>query len=162
MAKIDLKDATIKILDGGTGTGQESITVKLGDGNLTWSRRRNMEYIMDGGNLDGVREGDQEPVELSLDAVWEFITASTGNTPTIEDALTQSGEASSWVSSGADDCEPYAVDIEITYNPNCGSVGTETITFSEFRYEQIDHDLRAGTFAISGRCNEVAPSPVHS
>lgn len=162
MAKIDLKDATIKILDGTTTTPNE-ITVKLGDGNLTYSVRRNMEYILDRGNLDGVREGDEEPVEISLDAVWEFITASSGGTPTIEDALTQSGEASGWASTGADSCEPYAVDLEIEYDPsNCSATEKETITFSEFRYEQIDHDLRAGTFAISGRANITKPTVARS
>lgn len=160
MAQIDLKDATIKILDGTTPTPNE-ITVKIGEGNLTYTEKRNIEYVKDRGELDTTREGDEEPTELSIDAVWEEITASAGLPPSIKDAIKGVGEASTWVSTGGD-CEPYAVDVVVEVDVSCGTVEDEQLTFSEFRYEQVDHDLRAGTFAISGMCNETMPTAVRT
>lgn len=160
MPQIDIKKATIKVKGGNSG---QEIEVKIGEGNVSWTERRNIEYTLDKGSLDEVREGDEVPVELSLDATWEYIkgTAATDGTPSIEDALKQVNAASGWVSSDADTCRPYAVDIEILYEPTPSSCGDkETITFSDFRYEQLDHDLREGTISVSGQCNITKPTVV--
>jgi len=155
-AQIDLKHATITLKDGGAGSAQQSIEVTIGEGNLTYTERKNIDYTLDRGNLDEVREGDQVPVDLSLDAVWEYIkgTVGTGGTPSIEDVLKRINAASAWVSTDADACRPFAVDVEIEYLPVPSTCGDkEVITFSDFRYEELAHDLRAGTIAVSGRCN---------
>jgi hypothetical protein len=157
-AQIDLKDCVISILDGTAGTSQNELVVKIGEGNLTYSERKNIEYVKDRGNLDVVREGDQEQLELRIDAVWEYIEEDTGETPTIEDALKQRGGASAWASSSSDACEPYAVDIEVVYTPDCSTGDVETLIFPDFRYEQLDHDLRAGTISVSGHCNVMEPT----
>lgn len=164
-AQIDLKNAIIRIKDGGAGTAQQSIEVTIGEGNLTYTERKNIEYTLDRGNLDEVREGDQVPVDISIDAVWEYITGgtATGAIPSIEDALKNRAAAAAWISSDPDACRPYAVDLEIEYLPtpsNCGD--KEIITIPDFRYEEIAHDLRAGTFAISGRANVVEATAVRS
>jgi len=150
-AQIDLKQATLTIKDGGANT----LLVKIGEGNLTFTERKNIEYVLDRGNLDEVREGDQAPVEVSFDFVWEYLMSeeSTGAPPTIEEALTQTGHAAAWASSDTDACRPYAVDLVIVYDPTCATGDVETITLADFRFEQLDHDLRAGTVAVSGRCN---------
>ena len=96
--------------------------------------------------------------------MWDYLKGSTGSgSPTVEDALKNRGEASAWVSSDADACRPYAVDLEITYTPTPASCGDqEVITLSDFRYEGLDHDLRAGTVAVTGRCNVTAATSVRS
>ncbi len=160
-AQIDLKQATMLIRDG-TATPLE-ITVKIGEGNLSWTEARNIDYVLDRGNLDEVREGDQVPLEVSFDFVWDYIKgdqSTTTNAPSIEDALKKINNAAAWVSTDADACRPYAVDIIIIYDPDCSTGDVETITLSDFRYEQFDHDLRAGTVAVSGKCNVVAPSTI--
>lgn len=164
-AQIDLKNATIKILDGGVGTAQNSITITVGEGNLTYTERKNIEYTLDRGVLDEVREGDQVPVDVNLDFVWEYITggSATGATPTVEDALKRKGPASAWVSTDSDQCRPYAVDIEVTYAPTPAACGDmEVITLPDFRYEELAHDLRAGTVSVTGRCNVVEATAVRS
>jgi hypothetical protein len=152
-AQIDLKRAIVKIKDGSTPANE--IEVKIGEGNLTYTESRNMEYTLDRGVLDEVREGDQVPVSVNFDFVWEYLKGSTGGgTPTIEDALKKRGEASDWVSVDADACRPYAVDLEITYSPtpvSCGDM--EVILLQDFRYETLDHDLSGGTVAATGQCN---------
>lgn len=160
MAKIDIKNATFYIKDGGAGSAQNSITIKIGEGNLTYVVRQEREYVLDRGNLDDVRNGDQSPCELSFDFTWEYIDSgsASGATPTPEDALRQVNAASSWVSSDADVCRPYAVDVEVLYDPNCSGGDQERLTFSDFRYEELNHDYRAGTISCSGRCNVVAPT----
>jgi len=50
-AQIDLKNATLKIKDGGTN----EMEVTLGEGNLVYTERQNVEYTLDRGTLDEVR-----------------------------------------------------------------------------------------------------------
>jgi len=129
------------------------IEVKIGDGNMTYSEKRNIKYIKDRGRLSTVKQEDDEPVEVKIDAIWEFIKASTGQIPTIEDALKKRGEAAAWVTSATDTCEPHAVDLEIIYTPPCAGELKERVTLLDFRYEQFEHDLRQGMFSVSGKCN---------
>ena len=154
MAQIDLKQATVTIKDGSTN----SLEVRIGEGNLTYTEARNMEYNLNRGVLDEVREGDQIPVAVTFDFVWEYLkgpssASSAGGTPTIEDALKQRGGAAGWTSSDSDTCRPYAVDLVILYVPNCATGDQEEIILSDFRWEQLNHDLSAGTIASSGNCN---------
>lgn len=161
---IDLKDATLKIKDGTTPTANE-IEIKIGEGNLTYSENRNVEYILDRGLLDEVRLGDEVPMDVSFDVIWEYIKGSTdsaGIAPTVEDAMKQRGNASSWVSTDDDVCRPFCVDIVIEHVPSCATGDQEIITLPDFRYETIDHDLRAGQLSVTGRCNTVEASVVRS
>ncbi len=134
-------------------TGTNTIEVKIGEGTLTYTEKRNMEYRRDRGLLNTVREGDEEPVEVSLDFEWEFLRSSTGEAVTIEEALKQTGAAADWVSSSADVCEPYAVDIVVTYIPPCDDADTEVIVLQDFRWETLDHNLKDGQISVKGNCN---------
>jgi len=163
---IDLKDVTIKIQDGATPTPNE-IAIKIGEGNLTYDENRNVEYILDRGRLDEVRLGDEVPVDVTFDFVWEFITGNTDtstNLPTVEDALKQQGNAAAWVSTDSDACRPFAVDIILENVPNCSAPGQEqeTITLPDFRHDSLSHDLRAATIACTGRCNVVEATIVRA
>lgn len=160
--QIDLKDTEISIQDGTTPTPNK-LVIRIGEGNLTYTERINRDYILDAGRLDEVRNGDEVPVELRFDLIWDFITAVTSSgVPSPEDALKQRGEASAWVSTDADPCRPYAVAIILDNTPNCVTVDKEVITFTDFRHEQIDHDLRAATLAVNGQCNITEASAVRS
>ena len=149
MAQIDLKNATLKLKDGGS----EELEVKIGEGNLTWTEKVNRIYTKYRGLLNDVRDGDDEPVEVSIDFIWEYLKSDTGNPPSPIDVLKQRGEASAWVSTDADTCRPFAVDIEILYEPPCGGDFNEKITLGDFRYEQLQYDLRNASVAVSGKCN---------
>jgi len=154
-AQIDLKDATISLLDGATTPNE--LEIKIGEGNLTWSERRNIEYTLDRGNLDEVREGDQIPVEVRMDLIWEYLTGgtATGAVGTAEDFFKKRGVYATNVSTDSDACRPYAVTIQLDYVPDCTTVSNykEKITLTDFRWETIDHDLRAGTLSATGQCN---------
>ena len=158
MATIDLKDVTMYIKDGGSN----SVEMKIGEGTLTYTEARNMEYTLERGLLDTVREGDQVPMAVSFDLKWEFLVSSTSSSPTAEEALKQSGAASDWTSTSADQCEPYAVDIEIHHDPACSTEELEITTLPDFRWESIDHDIQAGTLSVSGNCNATTASIVRS
>jgi hypothetical protein len=163
-AQIDLKYATLKIKDGTTPTPNE-LEITIGEGNLTYTEAKNMEYTLDRGILDEVREGDQIPIDVSLDFVWEYLRGSSasGAPPTVEEALKNVGNAAAWVSTDSDACRPYAVDLEINYAPVPASCGDrEIITLPDFRYESLDHDLRAGTVSVSGKCNVTDATVVRS
>ncbi len=146
-------------MDGGAVTFlPQQIEVKIGDGNLTWTVNREFDYLLDRGDLDTVREGDEQPLDVSLDLVYEHIRTGTGETISPYDALNGINSAAEWVSSSADPCEPYAVDIEIEHITPCGASQDETIILPDYRYETLEADLAAATVSTSGRCNVVLPS----
>lgn len=146
-----MKYVTLKIKDGGSN----SVEVKFGEGNFTYSEKRNINYVLNRGRLTNatIREGDEVPIDISFQGVWEYVTSRSADSAgeiTIKDALTKSGKASGWTSSSADPCEPYAVDLEIVYDPgSCGD--SETLLFSDFRYESIDFDMKAATVSVTGK-----------
>ena len=129
------------------------LRAKIGEGNITYDEKRTMEYKKDRGLLDNVREGDQEPIDVRLDIQWEFLVSNASEPPTPEEALKNEGNASTWVASGADPCEPYSVDLLIVYTPHCSGVKAELIRLPEYRYESLNHDAKAGTLSTSGKCN---------
>jgi hypothetical protein len=165
MASIDLKNATLTIQDGTPNT----TTVVFGeDGNLTWSERITREYRRNAGVLNTVRDGDEEPVEVSVDSEWEYIVSDSGaSTPTPYEAFYQLGPASTWITSDTvDECGPYAVNLIFVNNPACNPTGItneiETVTFPNFRVEQIDFDADAATMRFNGKCNVTKPTIVRS
>lgn len=152
MAVIDLKNTTITLQDG-TGGTPNSVTARVGSGQLKYTETQTREYIKDRGLLYQVRNGDEEPVDVSLEFLWEFLLSDTGNPPSIEDALYKRGEAASWVTTDTDPCAPYCLDWVIVNAPPCAGVKTEHITLGQFRYEKLDHDAKAGQVSVSGKCN---------
>ena len=131
----------------------QQIDVKVGNGNLTYTETKNYNYELDRGNLDTVREGDEAPLEVSLEFVYEFVRTGTSEAITPVDAIKGIGGASEWVSSSADLCEPYCVDLVVFHDPPCGTAENETTTFPEFRRDSLEFDLSAATISCKGKCN---------
>ena len=138
-----------------TFTSQQ-LEVKIGEGNLTYTESKEYQYLLDRGELDTVRDGADQPVEVNLEFVYEYVTAGTGEDVTPVDAIKQIGDATEWVSSSADLCEPYAVDIVILHEPPCGTTQDETTVLPDFRYESLEFNLNDATIAVTGRCNVVS------
>ncbi len=160
-ATIDLKKVTMMIKDGKTVPNE--VEIKIGEGNFSWTERTEREYEKDRGNLDSVRNGDETPMEVRFDYKWEFIKAKTADTvPTIEEALKKIGKAAAWITTSSDACEPYACDIELLNAPDCTGEQNETLTFPDFRQEELSHDLRNSSISCTGRCNATAPVIVRS
>jgi hypothetical protein len=131
----------------------QRIDVTVGEGNITWTEAKEYEYLLDRGDLDTVREGDEQPLEISLEFVYEAIKTGTSETVTPVDAVKGTGGAAEWVSSATDLCEPYAVDMEILHCVPCGTTEDEDVVFPDFRYESLEFDLGEATIAVAGRCN---------
>lgn len=157
MASFNLKNAVLTIQDG-TAVTPLSITVKIGDGNLTFSEKVNREYQLNRGNLDTVRNGDDIPVDVSFDFRWEYVKTESPTPASVRDVLARVNQASAWVSTDSDTCAPYAVDLVFVFTPTCTADKTETVTLSDFRYEDISYDAKAGTISCSGKCNVVSPT----
>lgn len=126
----------------------------IGEGNMSYTEKRNMEYKRNRGKLKTVREGDEEPMDVRIDAVWEFLRSASGaSIPTIEEVIKNIGAASGWISSDPDACQPYAIDIVIEYVPPCASETKETIIINDYRWESLEHDAKAGTISTTGKAN---------
>lgn len=140
-----------------------TLEINVGDGNLTYNETKEFNYDLNRGNLDTVREGDQQPMEVSLDFIWDFLRAISGaGTPTIEEVFKKTGEAAGWTSSSADLCEPYAIDVEVEHTPPCGGAQREIITLPDFRYESLDHNISDAQVSVSGKCNAVQATVVRA
>ncbi len=145
--------------DGGVVTfAPIQIDIKIGDGNVTYTEANEYEYDLDRGLLDTVRAGDEVPMDVSLDFVYEYITTGTSETVSPMDALKKIGGASEWRSSSSDGCEPYAVDVTIVHTPICTTQAIETTVFSDFRSDSREVDLGEANVAVSGRCNVTQPT----
>jgi len=131
----------------------QQIDIKIGEGNLTYTEAKEYEYLLDRGVLDTVKEGDEQPLEVSLEFVYEHVTTGTAEAITPVDALKQKGGADEWVSSSSDLCEPYAVNMEIEHNVSCGGTQDEITVLSDFRYESLEFNFQDATISVSGRCN---------
>jgi len=140
----------------------QQIEIKIGEGNLTYTENKEYEYLLDRGDLDTVREGNEVPMDVSLEFVYEFIRTGTGEAITPVDALKGIGGAASWVSASDDLCEPYCVDVLIQHDPPCGTAQDEVTTFPEFRHDSLEFDLSAATIAVQGRCNATEPTIARS
>jgi hypothetical protein len=137
-----------------------AMEIKIGDGSVSYDTARTIEYEMDRGQIDAAVEGDDVPVSVNMNLTYEFLRALTGsNIPTPKDVLKNRGEASDWVTAGADPCEPYAVKIEIDYHPPC-DLDHEITLLPEFRAESINHDLQGSTLAVRGQCKVKDITPI--
>lgn len=134
--------------------GPHSLAIKNGEGTFSWTEKKTREYTKDRGILSEVRNADQEPLEWSMDLIYEFLEAESGETiPTVREAFYREGAAAGWTSSDPDTCRPYALDIVIEYDPECEDVDKEVVTIPYARFEQLDYDLSAGTIKASGKAN---------
>lgn len=132
--------------------GPHVVEAVLGSGNLNIDEKRKREYIMDRGYLSSVRDGDDEPIEVSFDCQWIFLKgASAAETPYPDEILKNQGNAANWITSASDPCEPYAIDIILKYIPQCPGVDMEWITIPDFRYESLKHDAKTGMIACTGK-----------
>lgn len=158
---MDLKNCTVKLVDGTTPTPNE-LELKIDEGNIQWERKRNIEAKKDRGNLDYLKEGDQEPMTVQLECRYSCIKSSTGDPVTPYEFLTKTGNASSFLSTGPL-CAADTVDIVVETDQTCGTtVEDEITTFADFAYETIGGDFRNGTLSISGLCNAVGPTAVRT
>lgn len=134
--------------------GVASYLVVLGEGTFSWTETQVVQYTRNRGILYSTRLGDQQPVEVKFDAMWEFVTGSGSYPITILDALKKVGGAAAWISSDtADPCQPYSVDLEVHYTPQCSPTKDEFILLPLFRWEKNDADLKGGNFGMNGKCN---------
>jgi hypothetical protein len=144
--------------DGGVVTFQsQELEVKIGDGDLKYTEADEYKYDKDRGHLDTVRKGDDVPMDVSMNFTYDQVKSGTGEVITPIEAIKNIGAASEWVSSSADPCEPYAVDVVVEDVRPCGSAESSTYIFPDFRSEKRDYDLKAATIAVSGKCNATEP-----
>lgn len=157
MAQLDLANATMYIRD----RTSNSMEIKIGEGNLQYTEKRNIEMVLSRGELDTAREADEVPLEANFDFIWEYISSDVDGT--IEDALKRTGACSAWVSASTDPNAPYCVNIEIVHAPGgaesaCGgdgdaAGGVEHVFLTRFYFENLGHSVKDGTIDCSGKCN---------
>ena len=140
----------------------QRIEVSIGEGDLTWNESREMLYDLDRDLLDTVRLGAETPLEIDLAFTFEYVTTESGQAITPVDAIKRIGEATEWVSSSSDACEPYCVDIYVVHCVPCGTDQDQDFLFQDFRWESLDYSIQDASIAVSGRCNVTDVTTVRS
>jgi hypothetical protein len=151
---IDLKDTLIYIRDLGTNY----IAIRVGEGNFSYSNKRNIIIVKSRGILDRVREGEDIPCDVQFQFIWDHIKTGSGEVVSIEDALNHINGAAGWASTAINDPDaPFCVDIQLVWTPPCsGSLG-ENLYFSQFHWENLGHDLHQSSVDCTGKCNVRQP-----
>ena len=145
-------------VDGGQLTfAPQELEIKVGDGDVTYTEKTTYKYELERGNLDTITEGDEDPMDVKFQIVYEHITTGTNENISPMDALKRKGGASEWVSSATDKCEPYAVDIEVIHTPPCGTSEVESTIFPDYRSESREISFKNSVITINGKCNAVEP-----
>ena len=151
MALIDLKNAEISLYDGST----HHIVIEVGDGTCDYTEKRSVEAVKRRGELDTVRLGDEELMDVSFQFVWETVSADGSGVPsTIEDVLKHRKNAAAWVSTSTDPDAPFCVDVTIKITPLCGEP-VQTYWLREFHYTELAHAIADATIDCTGQCNRV-------
>lgn len=135
----------------------QRIAAKIGEGNLEHTENDDPQIDTDRGILDGVRLGVDQPMEVSMSFVYNWLRASSGDPITLYEALKQKGDASTWVTTADDPCEPYCVDLFAFDRPPCGSEQAEAIFFRKFYKQSLGASVEAAQVSLSGICNSLEP-----
>ena len=152
MARIALRDVTLTLRDGSTPTPNE-LEIQVGDGNITWTEQRPLEYINDRDKLDDRRLAPEVPLEVNLTVKWEYYRGDGAGDPSPMDVFYFENDASAWVSTDSDPCRPKCVDLIIENIPDCiGTAKKETYVFPKFFAENVDFDISAGQLSVRGTC----------
>lgn len=132
------------------------LAIRVGEGTLTWSEKKPREYKKDRGRLYEVRNADEEPMDVTMQFMYELLTASSGDPPTPSDVLKRRGEAADWESTASDPCSPYCVNIRLDHRPaGCTTFEVERVVLPFFYYESMDHNPKEGSINVQGKCNAV-------
>lgn len=152
--KFDLKKANVYFVDGSIGTGKPNkLNIRVGDGNIEFDETRVREYVKDRGLLYDVRDGDEEPMDVILDIVWEHLKSGSGELVTPEDFLKFRNGAVTYISTDTSPCRPKCIDVWVIYDPACTTEQIEKIVLPDFRYEKLGHNAKTGMLKLTGKCN---------
>lgn len=155
MAQIDFKKCSLVIKD----AGSNEVEAFFGEGSITWTENTPHKFILDRGLVatGTVRKDDEQPMEVTINASLMFMKSDTGEDITLYEALKGVDAASDWEST-SDECEPYATNLEFTFDPDCGSTKVEITIFPKFFLDQVTPDPRGGTQGFTGKCKATVPT----
>lgn len=123
----NLRDGRLFLKDG-AGT-PNTLEVQLLEGELQFTNAKNRIVVMDRGDIDHVREGDQVPVALSFSFKhWKLYDAST---PTPYQFLEKEGPAAGYTSTRAADSDVWCMDLDFYVVDALGGTD-EKVAFTDF------------------------------
>jgi len=136
----------------------QRVTMEPGTGNFDWTENDDPVFDTNRDQLDGVRSGVEQPMDINTAFVFDWLRASSGQPITPYEALHRIGGASGWYTASANPCAPYCVEIFIEDIPPCGSEEAEVLIFPEFYKTSINPDVQGGLVSLTGRCNATKPT----
>lgn len=134
------------------------LTVVVGDGSLSIKETHNREYRLDRGKLNYVRDGDETPIEVNLDADWIYTKSSTGESVSPYEAMHFIGAASSWVTTSPFGCGPKTLRMRVVIDPKCAGIDFEIVDVNYFLVESVDLKVNDGVFTFTAKSNEIRPT----
>lgn len=138
----------------------QTVELKIGEGNVEYSETQEAIVDTDRGLLDGMRAGTDQPLTWSASFVYNWMRASSGDPITVYEALKQKGDASTWVNSSVDKCEPYQFDFYMIDTPPCGSEEVEITIFRYSRVTSINPSVEAASVSLDATSKSTEPEIV--
>lgn len=151
-----LRDGTLKVSDASGSGGSNSVTVAVEVGDFSYTEKIPANIISDRGVLDHARLANEEPIEWNFSVQYQSHTKHVS--PSLYDALTKTGGASSWASDEPSS-DVYAVILELTMTDPAGGAA-EVLTIVRAIPEQVEFSEGdpSNTLSCSGRAVLTTPA----
>jgi hypothetical protein len=133
------------------------LEINVGEGNITHTENKDPQIDLNRGLIDGARAGNEQPMEVSAEFIYDWLRASSGQEVKPYEVLNQLGEGANWHTTAADPCEPFCIDIFILDTPPCGSEQAEMIFFRKFNLQNLTSSVEAANVTFSGICTASIP-----
>lgn len=147
------RDGSIQIKD--DPSGGNSITLTIEEGDLSVTETRNVNVIMDRGGMQGVRKGDDVPIEWSLSLKFtEAIKQTAASDPSVREAVLGVGAAAAWVSTTNNQSDVFTFDLDWTVTTPKAADSDERVSLEDAWIESvaISEDAEANKIELSGKC----------
>lgn len=154
----NMRDGTVTLTDG-TGL-PNTITLIMLEGDVSWEVKQNVFPVFDRGTFIHLRQGDQDVCTVSFSVKYTGCFTDAGETETLYEALTKTGEAAAWTSTTAATSDVYTLNVAFTYNDPGTAATNETLTFPNFAFTSISFKEgdEYNTLSVSGIAGCVKPT----
>jgi hypothetical protein len=162
MGAVAFMDGTLEVADNGGFSGANHITVKMGQGGLSWTESDPAIVKMDRGSLDHWRPAEEVPVQFSFTAEDRGLIAASGTTNTataLREALFALSSASDWATCDTN-AAVYTVQVRLSIVDPSSGTGDSVILFANAKCETFEYTegTEENTFTASFRGLQVRPT----
>jgi hypothetical protein len=143
--KIDLRGSIVKLID----ADSVELEIKIDEGNVQFTKQRNIEVQLNQGRIDYFKEGDETLYDVQIECRFSCIKSSNGDPVTTYEFLTGTGNGSTI--NHYDACnEATSIGATIVSDLLTADPSLHWTIFTDFCYTKIDGNFKDGVLSITG------------